>query len=795
MKFTYIKKNLFLLQWIILISLKKLMNLQDINPYLKRKINYTECTDTLKNPGVGYTSSYWLTAERNKIKYQNHIGSIVLMFVDIGAYSSGRNEEKVDYDFDSSFFDSLRINFENCRKNGATFALRFRYDSTDNANPEPETFDKMLNHITQIKNSGLLEEYKDILMFVESGFVGKWGEQHSGKYCSIANITKLLDFLLDVVPDNIPVTVRTPITIATWFNTTEDKLETIISKKGSRESRVGLYNDGYMGSNTDLGTYKADLREKTINFFYNQMNYTYFGGEFSGNIEYAKQYKTYLPENCIKEMYRSHLSYINANIFKLYNNYTFGKQYDVENVDNSAYYGQTVFKFIRDHLGYRLVLRKSNIPKKVKQGGNFKMNFIIENTGFANPIRKMNSELILEQNGHYMRTELDLDATEFYSCTKKTIELEIKIPGEINTGIWNIFLKIYIGKTDLNTYYMRSIQFANDNIYESNLGANYLGSIKVVSSDDENALTNRKFYQVNSKDKNLTKKDYKLYNINKIIKVDGKKSSYEWTKDLLLAENNNKKIYVTNDDKFLYVMAEIKHNATSPAVNIHISNEDDKTKYIFYYCSNGAIYFSKGNYDNWLYMNNGSVFEFKIPLGERMNMYYGTKLKYIRVFIQDMSKDWINVGDITSGEYTIKYNFNIFTSFKNVILKKGEDYVMDIDISLNDSQFQWQLNGSNISGANNVNYTIKNANNNDIGMYSVIISSQYGEDKIIDICEVNFYKKKNKKSNKILIISLSFICIIIIAIGLFLFLKFRKKREFDTYLDKLTSKGDAKLME
>ena len=29
------------------------------------------------------------------------------------------------------------------------------------------------------------EDYKDILMFVESGFVGKWGEQHGGKYTSV----------------------------------------------------------------------------------------------------------------------------------------------------------------------------------------------------------------------------------------------------------------------------------------------------------------------------------------------------------------------------------------------------------------------------------------------------------------------------------------------------------------------------------------------------------------------------------------------------------------------------------
>ena len=73
------------------------------NPYNK-KIDFKESLETLKNPGIGYTHTYWLKAERNKIKYQNHIGSTVLMFIDIGAYSSGANGEGKDYDLDSSFF-------------------------------------------------------------------------------------------------------------------------------------------------------------------------------------------------------------------------------------------------------------------------------------------------------------------------------------------------------------------------------------------------------------------------------------------------------------------------------------------------------------------------------------------------------------------------------------------------------------------------------------------------------------------------------------------------------------------
>ena len=420
------KSNIYkLLSTLIILLIINYVNLQTINPFINKVINYTESTETINNPGMGYTTTYWHVAKPGVIKVSNIVGSLVLMFIDIGAYSSGINEEQKDYDLDSAFFESLHKIFENCRNNGATIALRFRYDANGKSNPEPKSFDQVLKHISQIKENGILEEYKDILMFVESGFVGAWGEQHSGKYTSLEYKAQLLDTLLNVVPDNIPVTVRTPNIIAKWLNISEDKLDTYISEKGSKESRVGLFNDGYMGSDSDLGTYR--YRENSVNFFYNQMRYTYFGGEFSGNINFALQYDTYKPENCIKEMYKTHLSYINSNIFQLYKNYTFGKEYDVQNVDNSAYYGQTVFKFIRDHIGYRLVLRDSHIQSDVSQGGIFEAKFTIENTGFANPIFKMNSEIILEKNGNYMKTKVDIDSTEFYSCSKKTIELKIKI--------------------------------------------------------------------------------------------------------------------------------------------------------------------------------------------------------------------------------------------------------------------------------------------------------------------------------------------------------------------------------
>ena len=95
-------------------------------------------------------------------------------------------------------------------------------------------------------------------------------------------------------------------------------------------------------------------------------------------------------------MYKTHLSYINSNIYQLYKDYTFSEQYDVENVDNSAYYGQTVFKFVRDHLGYRFVLRNSELSETVPQGDTLKLNFTVENTGFASLLKAPETETISE---------------------------------------------------------------------------------------------------------------------------------------------------------------------------------------------------------------------------------------------------------------------------------------------------------------------------------------------------------------------------------------------------------------
>ena len=626
-------------------------------------IDYTELTDTINQPGVGYTQTIWLTCRPGDTPVRVPTGNIVLMFINIGAFSSGSNGTKnddgtytpgTDYDLDETFFSSLRQTFENGRKNGCMMAVRFRYDELGNDGPEPATFEKVLDHIEQIKESRIFDDYEDILAFVESGFVGKWGEQHGGKYTSVEYKAQLLDAMLDCVPKSVPVTVRTADTFAKWAGIERSELGSYYSEEGSDAARVGMFNDGYLGSDSDLGTFAN--RQNETDWISHQMLNTYYGGEFSGNIDFAKQFDNYLPENAIPEMYKTHLSYINGNIFNLYKEYEFGEKYDPKLCDNSAYYGQTVFKFIRDHLGYRFVLRKSELSPDVQSGGVLKLKFKAENTGFSNPHIAFSSELLLEHDGDYYKVPVNIDPSKWYTGETDDIFINVKLPGTFESGKWNVYLRMNTGDKCEEDAALRTVTFANKNIKNEVLGANLLGSFNV--SESGSSANDREMYAVTA-DGVKTYSDGIKYSSKGIHLSDGVMSdSYEWTDDMcIFTDGDGHRIWLDSDDNSLYIRTDlVSEDALLPVYNLQIRNHADGKNYWIYWESTGAIYFNGNDRSGAEYASKDFT-EFKIPLGEMMNIDRGSELDSVRIFIQDASvAGWRTVNTIQSKECTVPDN-------------------------------------------------------------------------------------------------------------------------------------------
>lgn len=700
-------------------------------------INYSETVGTVNNPGAGYTSTIWAVCKPDKTPVYSPSSNLVLFFIDIGGFSCGANgteddsgnyTEGIDYDLNDDFFKAWDETFQNCRDNGCMVALRFRYDATGRDNPEPASFEQVLHHIEQIKNSGLLEKYSDIIAYVESGFVGKWGEQHGGKYTSLQYKAKLLEAMLQAVPAPIPVTVRTPDIFAEWAGIKRSELtdselidsltsSTYTSDVQANRNRIGLYDDGYMGSNSDLGTYAN--REIETDWLHNQTFTSYFGGEFSGNISFAQQYDTYLPENAIPEMYKTHLSYINSNIFQLYKDYTFSSEYDVADVDNSAYYGQNVYQFIRDHIGYRFVLRKSELTSKTAQGEEISVNFEVENTGFAGVIPEVQSYVILEKDGIYTLAEADIDCRNWKSCSKSTETLDIKIPSNLPSGEWNVYFKLNMGtEADIMNMNSRSIRFANDDVWNGSLGANYMGSISVTESagnGNDNAV---------------------LYSAGNSITIDGVISSpYEWDNSTVAGtDDSGLQIKTYADDKYLYIASNVKKGtASAPVYNLQFNNTLNGERYWIYFASNGFIYFNHGDYGGSQCKWSDNMVEFRIPL-DVVGFDTEINLANLRVFMQDSGNDWKLMSDMTVAECDkINPDFNIFSAYSEVYVNKGDSYEYKVipDIS-GKTKYEWYFNGKSMSDENNDILSIKNITEENVGDYSVKITSESGIEKTFD---------------------------------------------------------------
>lgn len=476
-------KKIFITMSLVFILLGSLFNLsidvQASDTELEDSgISYLEDTKILQNPDRGFYSTMPIMCTPTDTKVQNPKGNLIHLRIGLAAFSKAQNHVE-DLDFTDNMLDSLNATFENIRKNGGTAIVRFAYDNFNGiANAEP-SMAQIVKHIKQLKP--LFEENKDVITTVESGFFGPYGEQHSSKIINTENFKTLLDTLLEVVPIPMTINVRTPKIYANYVGIPLEALKNYTPEKGTSAYRIGIFNDGYLGSETDLGTYHH--RENEISWLTKHATHTIFGGEVVAN--YATNGYVYNSiEHIEKEMYDTHTTYLNKewNDSVIHN----WQQTPYMGVD-PIYQGKTAFEYIDNHLGYRFVLRDCKLTKEVKQGTSLQLQCKIENVGAGNIVNTKEVILLLVGEHTYYK-KLSLDPSIWYSKQITPITIEHFIDENVLTGDYKLYLKIASPGQSIDDC-QRTIQFANSSIWEETLGANFLGNITVIE-DSKDSLFN-----------------------------------------------------------------------------------------------------------------------------------------------------------------------------------------------------------------------------------------------------------------------------------------------------------------
>ena len=459
-------------------------------------LDYRESLDLILNPERGFYQSFEGHLIDNSALLWNktdiNVRNFSLFHLRIGLEHFSTNAGGVDSLISNAALTSLRLTLEEFRKVNATVIVRFSYNVTGKMNSSGKYLnaepgiDLIEMHIKQL--ALVLSEFYDILASIDSGMFGPWGEQHSTKLGmpiieNAVNYYRLIEAWLKYLPVGCNITVRKPLYYLYWANL-KYNLNLSLSNLSQFQAsnfpqypdllRIGINNDGYLGSASDLGTYFN--RNSETAWLSEQAKYTLFGGEvvadtFTLGLGFFNRI-SFLE----KEAYITKTSYLN---------YYWNYQKVISVWERNLYKGKnlhyknktTEFLFVANHLGYRFVLRESQLGYDEIANIVF-LKGKIENVGFGNIVNEKRIDVIIQSENHYFEYEVEFDMRTLYSQTLNEYYFEVYLPTSFNDKRFNIFLKIS-DIDELEKSSLRTIRFANDASYwNSLLGANFIGEIK-----------------------------------------------------------------------------------------------------------------------------------------------------------------------------------------------------------------------------------------------------------------------------------------------------------------------------
>ncbi len=523
-----------------------------LNAQTFEQIDYVISNDNIANPERGFYHQVNRFSEENLLDYKKSGVRLILKNYILKDF---KNKP-----ISADFLRDIQKDFDNIRNAGFKIIVRFAYTetlTTPYGDARPEI---VLMHIGQLKN--ILEKNSDVILTLQAGFIGTWGEWYYTDYFSQSpgNITEknwedrraVVDKLLNVLPKDRMVQLRTPTFIRQMQQ--EEEFIAIVKEKafdGSKKSRLAFHNDCFVAGYDDWGTYQDIVKEK--NFLEINTKYTIVGGETCSKSTFSN------CNNTLKEVERLHWSFLNL---------------DYHQGVLSQWRNEGCFDEIQNRLGYRYALQNANLQKNGEPGSQVDFILNIKNEGWANPTNEYILQIVLRdttKNNTYKLT-VDDDIRKWEIGQVKSINITAGLPNDIEAGEFEMFLSLKDKRTTLifdNNY---KIRFANEDVWAEKYGENSLNHIIRVT--DTNILPKYQGTDYFIKEGTINPDFYgpkamgiSQYNDNNII---------YWTVDCD-AENQVTKVLRSTDNEIFTTIA-VKN---ADEINYIDRNLNDNTTYYY----------------------------------------------------------------------------------------------------------------------------------------------------------------------------------------------------------------------
>jgi hypothetical protein len=253
---------------------------------------------------------------------------------------------------------------------------------------EPLEFSQVLRHAHQVGE--VVRSHQSEILVYQGLLVGSWGEMHHSRYLTDLRLRELYDALRGSAGPDVPIALRTPHHIR----------QVLGGRKLRNLGPLGLFNDGMMGSATDLSTFGTDAngvelprgtwrRADELARLGRIGQIVPLGGEAVGKNEYSRRNAAY------EYLRLANVTYLN-------------RTHDPATISRWA--GEdggggwnTSYDYIGAHLGYRLVCTNVRIYERTT---GVACQVIVTNKGFSRPFFDIDATLLASEEAQTQSFEL-----------------------------------------------------------------------------------------------------------------------------------------------------------------------------------------------------------------------------------------------------------------------------------------------------------------------------------------------------------------------------------------------------
>lgn len=380
-----------------------------------------------------------------------------------------------------SYLDDMQQALDAIRAHGVKVILRPTH--VWNEKPAvPES--RILKHVEQL--NAVIAKNADVVCHLEVGYLGKWGEWHSGLYTELSSRQdgdtryRIINRILNTTPETLPIAMRYPMHIREILQElpapADCKPLTQVQK-----DRIGHHGDCFLYDVHDRGTYARNniwFGNQTLE---QQKEYTFnmiasYGGNKIVGGETCSE-KIDRIDDTQHDMAATNWTEININFWKKAVELWKKRQLPANGNDPA----ETEFDRISRKLGYRLRLVDATFPTSAKAGESFAFSANLNNDGYASIIKKRSIFLVFDNGTNRYNIEMKgIDVRTWVSGSIKLPPQQITLPKDMVPGTYKMALWLPDAAATLQLRPEYAVRFANKEVWDASKGYNILTNAFIV---------------------------------------------------------------------------------------------------------------------------------------------------------------------------------------------------------------------------------------------------------------------------------------------------------------------------